>query len=358
MRAKKFALYYRNRKKLMPLSDELSRLLEQLINGFTVGSFYALIALGYTMVYGVLTMINFAHGDIFMVGSYWGLFAISQMGKIGLLETNPVLAIVIAFVIGMLGAALTGIIVERFAYRPLRKAGRLAPLISAIGTSIILQEITRLLPTIGKAVLSLRIGSHLVFPESFTVKVMEQLSLFGGVAVKTYPAVLGTDGFIISGIFISYSRLLIVFLSLTIMIVLYLMVRYLKIGFAMRAVSEDKDTAMLMGVDVNRTISTTFFIGSALAGIAGVMVGLFYLQIRVDMGFVPGIKAFTAAVLGGIGSIPGAMIGGYLLGLVETLSIQVLPAVYKDVVAFVVLILTLTFMPNGLLGRRKFHKKL
>ena len=152
--------------------------------------------------------------------------------------------------------------------------------------------------------------------------------------------------------------MLIVTLSLVIMVILYLLVRFTKVGLAMRAVSEDKETAALMGVNVNRTISTTFFIGSALAGIAGVMVGFFYLQIRVDMGFVPGIKAFTAAVLGGIGSIPGAMLGGYILGLVETLSVQVLPAVYKDVVAFVVLILTLIFMPSGLLGHRKFQKKL
>ena len=342
----------------MLLSDGLQTFIEQLINGFTVGSFYALIALGYTMVYGVLSMINFAHGDIFMVGSYWGLFALSQTKEYGLLESHPVLAIIIAFLAGMIGAALTGITVERLAYRPLRKAGRLAPLISAIGTSIILQEITRLLPTIGKAVLGIKIGSKLLFPETFIAGAMKQLNLFGGVAAKTYPAVLGTGGITVFGIFITYSRVLIVGLSLIIMVVLYLLVRYSKIGFAMRAVSEDKNTALLMGVNVNRTISTTFFIGSALAGVAGVMVGLFYLQIRVDMGFVPGIKAFTAAVLGGIGSIPGAMIGGYLLGLVEVLSIQILPAVYKDVVAFVVLILTLIFMPNGLLGHRKFQKKL
>jgi branched-chain amino acid transport system permease protein len=320
----------------MILSDGLQAFIEQLINGMTVGSFYALIALGYTMVYGVLSMVNFAHGDIFMVGAYWGLFSINKM----------------------LGAGLTGVIVERLAYRPLRKAGRLAALISAIGASIILQETVRLLPTIGKAIFELKIGTHAIFSQSFSTSAINLLKTFGGVTAKTYPAMLGTEGFLVSGIFISYSRLFIVVLSLVLMVILFLLVQYTRMGLAMRAVSEDKETAELMGVNVNRTVSTTFFIGSALAGIAGVMVGLFYLQIRVDMGFVPGIKAFTAAVLGGIGSIPGAMLGGYLLGLVEVLSIQVLPAVYKDVVAFIVLILTLIFLPNGLLGHRKFQKKL
>ena len=342
----------------MPLSDGLRSFLEQVVNGLTVGSFYALIALGYTMVYGVLSMVNFAHGDIFMVGAYWGLFVTSLLQKSGFLASNPILAILIAFLVGMLGSAVTGIVIERVAYRPLRKAGRLAALISAIGASIILQETVRLVPTIGKKILSIKFGENLLFPLEFSKGIQNTLNTFGGAAAKTYPAILGSDGFTVAGIFISNSRLFIVVLSLVIMLVLYLLVRFTKVGLAMRAVSEDKETAALMGVNVNRTISTTFFIGSALAGIAGVMVGFFYLQIKVDMGFVPGIKAFTAAVLGGIGSIPGAVIGGYILGLVETVSVRVLPAVYKDVVAFVVLILSLIFMPNGLLGRRKFQKKL
>jgi branched-chain amino acid transport system permease protein len=188
--------------------------------------------------------------------------------------------------------------------------------------------------------------------------ILDILKSFGGAAIKTYPALLGTGGFRVAGIFISYGRVLIVTLSLLIMLALYLLVRYTKMGKAMRSVSEDKDTAALMGVDVNRVVSTTFFIGSTMAGIAGVMVGLFYLQIRVDMGFVPGIKAFTSAVLGGIGSVPGAMLGGYILGLAEVIGIQILPAVYKDVVAFVILILTLIFKPNGILGNSKVQKKL
>ena len=312
----------------MTLSPSLQELIGQLVNGLTVGSFYALIALGYTMVYGVLAMVNFAHGDIFMVGAYCGLFTIARLGDIGMLKSNPVLAIVITFIAGMLGASLTGVIVERFAYRPLRRAGRLAPLISAIGTSIILQETVRLIPTIGKAILGVKIGLHTLFPQAFIDGALNLLKDFGGAAAKTYPAILGTGGFKFAGVFISYGRVLIVVLSLIIMVALYLLVQFTKIGRAMRAVSEDKDTAALMGVNVNGTIATTFFIGSALAGIAGVMVGLFYLQIRVDMGFVPGIKAFTSAVLGGIGNIPGAMVGGYVLGLAEVLSIRFLPAVF------------------------------
>lgn len=342
----------------MPMSAGLQAFLEQVVNGFTVGSFYALIALGYTMVYGVLQMVNFAHGDIFMVGAYWGFFTISLLQKAGMLASHPILSILLAFLAGMLGAALTGIVVERVAYRPLRHAGRLAALISAIGASIILQETVRLIPTFGKKLFGIEIAGNLLFPATFSSGIQKVLDTFGGAAAKTYPAILGTSGFTVAGVFISNSRLFIVILSLVVMLLLFLLVRFTRIGLAMRTVSEDKDTAALMGVNVNRTISTTFFIGSALAGIAGVMVGFFYLQIRVDMGFVPGIKAFTAAVLGGIGSIPGAMIGGYILGLVETVSVQVLPAVYKDVVAFVVLILTLIFMPNGLLGHRKFQKKL
>jgi branched-chain amino acid transport system permease protein len=342
----------------MPNPSGWQTLIGQLVNGLTVGSFYALIALGYTMVYGVLSMVNFAHGDIFMVGAYFGLFTINRLKDYGLLASNPVLAIVIAFLVGMLGASITGVLVERLAYRPLRKAGRLAALISAIGASIILDESVRLVPVIGKAIFELKLGGEMVFPAGFSASVMRLLKDFGGSAAKTYPNILGSGGIHIAGVFISNGRILIVSLSLVIMVLLYLLVQYSKVGKAMRAISEDKDTAALMGVNVNQTISMTFFIGSALAGIAGVMVGLFYLQIRVDMGFVPGIKAFTSAVLGGIGSIPGAMVGGYLLGLVETLSVQVLPAVYKDVVAFVVLILTLIFLPSGLLGRRRSSKKL
>ncbi len=340
------------------MPPELKTFIEQLLNGITVGSLYALIALGYTMVYGVLSMVNFAHGDIFMVGAYVGSFTLARFAENGTLQTNPAMAIVVTFITGALGAAITGVLVERLAYRPLSKASRLATLISAIGASITLQELVRLTPKLGQAVLSVHVGSFNLFPADFIVWGGKMLKDFGGSAARTYPALLGSGGFTLAGIFIPYVRLLIVGLSLLIMVGLYLLVQHTKMGKAMRAVSEDKDIAALMGVNVNRVIQTTFFIGSALAGIAGVMVGFLYLQIRVDLGFVPGIKAFTSAVLGGIGSVPGAVLGGYLLGLAEVLGIQVLPSVYKDVVAFSILILTLIFMPNGLVGGKKRLMKL
>jgi branched-chain amino acid transport system permease protein len=342
------------------MNGQLVVFLEQLLNGVTVGSFYALVALGYTMVYGVLSMINFAHGDIFMVGAYIGFFTINRLTDAGLAASNPVLSIIIALLAGSAGAALVGMTVEKIAYRPLRKrkASRLAALISAIGASIFLQELIRLIPTIGKSILSIKIGNNPLFSPATQQGAMKLIGDMGGAMVKTYPGILSNEGFYLGGVFFSYSRLLIVLISAVIMIVLYTLVRTTKLGKAMRAVAEDKDTAALMGINVNQVITRTFLIGSALAGLAGVMVGMFYLQIRSNMGFVPGIKAFTSAVLGGIGNIPGAMVGGYVLGLVEVVSIQFLPAIYKDVVAFVVLILVLIFKPNGILGSTTGQKKM
>ncbi len=325
---------------------------EQLINGLTVGSFYALIALGYTMVYGVLGMINFAHGEIFMVGAYVGLYTLTRLQKAGLYDTSFLLAVVLTFLAGTIGSAITGVTVERLAYRPLRRAARLAPLISAIGMSIFLQELIRLLPSMGKAVTGLTILGHRVFPIAIQDGVVGILETFGGAKVKTYPGVFGTGGFEIGEIYISHGRVIIIILSIITMIGLYLLVRYSRLGKAMRAVAENKDVAALMGIDVDQVISRTFLIGSAMAGIAGVMMGMFYLMIRPTMGFVPGIKAFTAAVLGGIGIIPGAMIGGYILGLAEVIGVQFLPAVYKDIVAFSLLVLFLIFKPTGILGRK------
>ena len=342
----------------MNANGQLVVIFEQLLNGITVGSFYALIALGYTMVYGVLSMINFAHGDIFMVGAYIGFFTINRLTDAGITASNPALAMVITFLAGSLGAALVGITVERIAYRPLRKATRLASLISAIGASIFLQELIRLIPTIGNAIVSIKIGGTAIFSTQIRQGVIKLVSDMGGAMIKTYPGIMSNDGFQLGGVFISYSRLLIVLISAIVMVVLYTIVRTTKLGKAMRAVAEDKDTASLMGINVNQVITRTFFIGSALAGLAGVMVGMFYLQIRPTMGFVPGIKAFTAAVLGGIGNIPGAMIGGYVLGIAEVISIQFLPAIYKDVVAFVILILVLIFKPTGILGSATGQKKM
>jgi len=330
---------------------------EQLVNGLTVGSFYALIALGYTMVYGVLGMINFAHGEIFMVGSYVGLYVINLTVNSGLYETNFLFAVGLSFLAGTAGAAITGVTVERLAYRPLRYASRLAPLISAIGMSIFLQELVRLLPNMGEAVTGITIFGHQIFSPAIQESVVGFLEEFGGPRVKAYPAIFGTGGFDFGDIHITYSRVIIVVLSLLTMLLLYLLVRYSRLGKAMRAVAENKDTAALMGINVNQVISRTFLIGSALAGAAGVMMGMFYLQIRTTMGFTPGIKAFTAAVLGGIGNIPGAMIGGYILGLAEVIGVQFLPAVYKDVVAFSLLVLFLIFKPTGILGKSEKKKK-
>ena len=337
---------------------DITRFAEQLVNGLTVGSFYAMIALGYTMVYGVLTMINFAHGEIYMVGAYVGLYTINRLTEMGLYASNPLLAVILTFIAGMIGSAVTGVIVERLAYRPLRRAARLAPLISAIGASIFLQELVRLLPDIGEKITNIKIAGNLIFPEKFGTSVVNFLEEFGGVQIKAYPGVFGSESFYIGDVRITYSRVIVLVISIVTMLGLFLLVKYSRFGKAMRAVSEDKDTAAMMGINVDQVISRTFLIGSALAGIAGVMMGMFYLQIRTTMGFIPGIKAFTAAVLGGIGSIPGAMIGGYILALADVIGVQFLPAVYKDVVAFSLLVLILIFRPTGILGEGISEKKM
>ena len=327
------------------------KIIEQTVNGLTVGSFYALIALGYTMVYGVLKMINFAHGEIFMMGSYVGLYTLNRLTDAGVYEKSPLLAISLTFLAGTFGAALTGVTVERFAYRPLRRAARLAPLISAIGASIFLQEFVRLLPKMAKAVTSLSVSGGAIIPQALQASIVAFFEEFGGARVKVYPNVFGSAGIHLGDVLITHSRLIVLTVSLVTMLGLYFLVQHTRLGKAMRAVSENKDTASLMGINVNQVISRTFLIGSALAGAAGVMMGMFYLQIKPTMGFTPGIKAFTAAVMGGIGNIPGAMVGGYVLGLAEVIGVQFLPAVYKDVVAFSLLVITLIFRPMGILGR-------
>ena len=334
------------------------KLTEQLINGITVGSFYALIALGYTMVYGILKMINFAHSEVFMIGSYSGLFLLNILTNSGFYDKAPLLAIILTFLAGISGAAITGVTLERFAYRPLRRAARLAPLISAIGASIFLQEFIRLLPDMGKAITGISIGGKSIIPESVQTSIVGVLSSFGGAYPKSYPGILNFGGFTVGEIYIAYGRVLVVVISLIIMALLFSFVKYTRFGKAMRAVSEDKDTAALMGINVDKVISRTFLIGSALAGVAGVLVGLYYIQIKTSMGFTPGIKAFTAAVLGGIGSIPGAMLGAYILGLAEVIGVQFLPAVYKDVVAFSLLVLTLIFRPTGILGGKDSGRRI
>jgi branched-chain amino acid transport system permease protein len=279
-----------------------------------------------------------------------GLYTINRLTDIGLMAASPLATVACTFLAGTIGAAITGVLIERLAYRPLRSAARLAPLISAIGMSIFLQEFIRLLPTMGEAIMGIKIGGQFILPEGIRSAVVGFLEEFGGARVKAYPGVFGTGGIRIGEIWIAHGRLIILAMSLLTMLGLYLLVRYSRLGKAMRAVAENKEVSALMGINIDQVISRTFFIGSALAGVAGVMVGMFYLQIKPTMGFVPGLKAFTAAVLGGIGNIPGAMLGGYALALAEVIGVQFLPAVFKDVVAFSLLVLILIFKPTGILS--------
>jgi branched-chain amino acid transport system permease protein len=318
----------------------------QLANGLVIGSLYALIALGYTLVYGILLMINFAHGDVMMIGSYFGFFALqlfrgdpnifvprgSGPEMASLVATVAMMLVVVG--IAMLGAMATGLTVERIAYRPLRRAPRLVPLISAIGASFFLQQT------------ALRIFGPVT--RSF-----DRPTLLAG----TISISLGEE----FGAPIPVARVgVIVFIAaIVLMIGLFVLVRRTKIGRAMRAVAEDKDIASLMGANVNRVIAITFGLGAALAGAAGLMWGLYNGQTDPFNGFLPGIKAFTAAVLGGIGNIPGAMLGGLFLGLVEALGPFALgiPVDYQNVIVFSMLILVLIFRPKGLLGEVLAEKK-
>jgi branched-chain amino acid transport system permease protein len=301
------------------------------VTGAALGSVYALIALGYTMVYGILRMINFAHGEIFMGGAFAGYFTAVALNGAGILNASPaasVLSIVVMIVVAGLVATGIALLVERVAYRPLRNAPRLVPLISAIGASFFLQYSFR--------------G-------------------FFGPGVYAYPGITFLNELVpISFIEIRWVELLVIVSAVVMMTGLYLFVMRSRVGTAIRAVSEDKSTAALMGIDVNRSIVTTFAVGAAMAGAAGVLYALMFRQITFFIGFVPGIKAFTAAVLGGIGNIPGAMLGGLFLGEIESIGPVLfldglgVPAAnqLKDVIAFTMLVLVLVFRPSGILGER------
>lgn len=291
-------------------------IIQQLINGLTLGALYALIALGYTMVYGVLLMINFAHSDIFMVGAFVSLFVYQKLSTI----LPPAQAFLIGIAAAFVICAILAIIIERSAYRPLRRAARLTPLISAIGVSILLQNIVFLLVS----------DQSLAFPQAFEVR---HFHMFG--------AQINTLQILILGV------------SILLMIGLHLFVNHTRLGTAIRATAQDAPTASLMGIPVNQIIAITFIIGGALGGVAGALNGMYYGSIKYNMGFVPGIKAFTAAVLGGIGNIPGAMWGGFILGILEALAAGFIPngSDWKDVIAFSVLLLILLFRPEGLFGR-------
>ena len=302
------------------------------LDGIILGFMYALIALGYTMVYGVLEFINFAHSEIFIVGAFVGVEILLSLKGAGLLETLPwPLVLVLILVAGMAGSAALAVSVERIAYRPLRAAPRLIPLISAIGVSFFLQDLIRLVESVW------RNAFNLVYPTMDVLNERFELTSTLDVSVKS---------------------LVVIVAALLMLWALHAIVNRTKVGTAIRAVAEDQAAASLMGINVNRIISLTFLIGGAMGGAAGVLFGVQYGLINPYSGFIPGLKAFTAAVLGGIGNIPGAMVGGIVLGLLEAFAASYLSlltggafgAEYKDIFAFSVLILILIFRPKGLLG--------
>jgi len=303
------------------------------IFGLAQGSIYALIAMGYTMVYGVLRMINFAHSEVFMSGPYTAYYFAAYFYRSGLLESHPFLTLSMVFLVSMAASTAIALLLERVCYRPLRGAPRLVPLITAIGASFFLQYIFR--------------------------------GLFGS-GFQAYPVVKALEGQVAIGpIRILKFQALVIVAAAILMIALYQFVQRTRVGKALRSVSEDKEASSLMGIDVDRMIATTFLIGGAAAGAAGVLYAIMFKQVHFFMGFIPGIKAFTAAVLGGIGNIPGAMLGGIFLGLVESVGPSlfldglgiVAPYQLKDAIAFTVLVLVLIFRPTGILGERLAVKK-
>ncbi|NPV71408.1 MAG: branched-chain amino acid ABC transporter permease [Firmicutes bacterium] len=303
----------------------MEQFFQQMVNGITVGSVYALVALGYTMVYGILRMINFAHGEMFMLGSYIALtLLVSQ--KVNLLATIPNLFVVLlgVFIMSMIVVGGVGVAIERIAYRPLRKAGRLAPIVSALGMSLAVQNAVML--TYGT--------QYQVFPEGLLPELVWQ----------------------VAGVEITLMRVVILLISVGLMAALYIFVQKTPLGTAVRATALDHDAARLMGIDVDRIILTVFLIGPALGAAGGIMVGIYYRQVNFTMGWTYGLKAFTAAILGGIGNIPGAMVGGLLLGILETLGAGYISTGWKDAFAFIILITILVVRPTGLLGERVAEK--
>jgi branched-chain amino acid transport system permease protein len=299
---------------------------QQLVNGVTLGSIYGLIAIGYTMVYGIIGMINFAHGEVYMIGAFIAVITFLVLGVLGI--TWVPLMLLIVLIAAMFFTAAYGWTIERIAYRPLRGSVRLAPLISAMGMSIFLQNYVQLLQ---------------------------------GARVKTLPPLIDggfvlferADGFVVS---ISYLQIVIVLLTVALMLGLTWVINKTEIGRAQRAVEQDKIMSRLVGISVDKTISQTFIIAALLAAVAGVMVTLYYGVVDFYIGFLAGIKAFTAAVLGGIGSLPGAMLGGLLIGLIEAFWSAYFSIEYKDVAVFTVLLLVLIFRPSGLLGKPEVEK--
>jgi len=298
--------------------------LEQMLNGLTIGSFYALIALGYSMVYGVMKLINFAHGDLFALGSYLG-FTLLVWGNAYATVTFGIWGgLIAAMLIAAIGIGIAGIIIERIAYRPIYSVGRLPAVVSALGVSIFLQNI---------------------------------IMVIWGPRYQAYPvSVVPTLRFEIGGIHITLLQIVILILSFALLAILYYIIQKTTFGAAIRACALDRDTAALMGINIETIIFFIFFLGPALGGTAGVMVGMYYRQISFTMGWNYGLKAFTATILGGIGNIPGAMLGGLLLGIIEMLGSAYISTAYKDVFVFLILILVLIFRPRGLLGEKVAEK--
>jgi branched-chain amino acid transport system permease protein len=299
---------------------------QELVNGVTTGALYALVALGFSMVYGVLKLLNFAHGDLYMIGAFTGYFVIQWFGGPSALTIPVPLLLVIMLVLaaGLVGGL--GVAIERFAYRPLRNAPRIAPLITAIGISFFLEN--------------------------------SALLLFGGqTRVYNTPDFISlSSGLSIGPVTISTVQIMVLVLGAALMISLQLLVNRTRLGRRMRAVAADREAAEMLGINVNMTIAVTFFLGSALAGVAGVMAGLMFNQVTNLIGFIVGLKAFTAAVVGGIGSIPGAMLGGLLIGMAESFITGYVSSTYTNLIVFGILIAVMLLRPSGLLGRAQLQK--
>jgi len=304
----------------------MHKFVQELVNGLTTGSLYALVALGYSMVYGVLKLLNFAHGDLYMVGAFIGYFVIQWFGGPTGLSVPVPIVLLVMFVLAGGGVGALGVAIERFAYRPLRDAPRIAPLITALGVSFFLEN----------TVLLLFGGSYRIYNTS------DFISFSTGIHI----GVLNVD----------IVRIMVIVLSVALMVGLRLIIDRTRLGKQMRAVASDREAAEMLGINVDFTIAATFFIGSALAGVSGVMAGLVFNQVYNYMGFIAGLKAFTAAVVGGIGSISGAVLGGLLIGIAESFITGYVSSTYSNLIVFGILIAVMLVRPSGLLGRVQLQK--